>query len=387
MPLSLHRILNNMLVAYCAIAIIYWLPGFSDLRLYKLLLICLISLSTFTLIDFRVNRGIVKALLFGTVLWVFSKLSTFFWSTSSVIIEEIFDFIILLTFIITSSLLATKNIRRDYIINLPTIAISLFTTLHLFGVFFLHFNDYIPIKDGYTTFKEIGFNLSRTGWSSSLSFFVPLFFLRKNKIVAILLLIPVIASQVLCAGRGGLIASIITIYFVLFRSRKWNALLLISVIAGILIYKFSDIIFLSMRMNRLSSGSGDSLNSFSAGRLESYKIGLGMFLDNPVFGLGANNADISSMVSYSVKDIHNVFVKNLVEAGIFGISYIIYALGCIYLLIKKTVRNREVLNYALATLTTGIILMNLEPNSVFGSFQNSIGFWYMPYVIMTYRSE
>ena len=58
-------------------------------------------------------------------------------------------------------------------------------------------------------------------------------------------------------------------------------------------------------------------------------------------------------------------------------------LGYIYLLIRKTVRNREVLNYALAT--TGIILMNLEPNSVFGSFQNSIGFWYMPYVIMTYR--
>jgi hypothetical protein len=249
-----------------------------------------------------------------------------------------------------------------------------------------------------------GFGARRTGWSNGVALYLPLLFimlfyyrnggiLRSALFIAAVLCI--LGAQYTVGGRAGLLASLFAVFVVLFflADKKylygWTALVVIGLFANNVFYGGIDLSSSSeemsshLRADRLDSGvSYETLDSFSAGRLGMLEYAVDKFFENPL-GYGFGNA------IYKGAEIHNVWIRLLVEGGILMLTlfllFVILLIKKIYSGIgrikaaypreyKASPRYNLLLIY-LTLLAQGIIISQFEPNALVGSFQATAVWW------------
>lgn len=371
-----------LLFLYLGLSNIYWLPLTSSISFIKYGLFGLIFamlLLNLKAIKLYLPKGNYS--LFGMVVVLILFTPSILNSREEEPFMIYFDFVSSYLFLWIGYILANNNTQAIIkIIRYSTILLLSFCFVHIEESNFGLFGIQPPLESGsYDNFQDTGFNLSRTGWSNGISLFVPMiFFVFRNRFFVFLGLIIILYSQFLSGGRTGLLTSIIAI-LLLFRLRAniGDFGFILAVLSAFAYYNI-DLIISSLRIERILGNeiNFSTLNSFSANRLAGYQYGFEVWLDNPLFGKGQGNVDISSIAF--VKDIHNFWIKTLAESGIFTffflISFVIYPIYKAWRYLRKY--DDDILLYSLLVLVAGFVQTFFEPNVIFGSFQNSAIWWF-----------
>lgn len=352
---------------YAPISMVYWFPRLGSINTFKLALIAFICLSTFIY-----NAG-TKRTTSGVTAFAFLALLAILPSIGLSPFDDLVDYFtnvgIIAAFCLAVSTFDANDHLYKILTNIISFGVVSFALTHIIGSVFFNLDAYIPINEAYTGFADIGFNLSRTGWSASLGLFVPILFLNRSSRQGLLLVIPLILSQYICGGRGGLVASAAATIIILWRRRE-QALLVSLLFCGLaLIQANYDEFTGAMRLDRLDGGA-NALNSFSAGRIESYVLALEMIQQNWLTGIGYGQMDLSNQIG--CEDVHNAFLLLTAELGLF-VAPLFFGLFILVRPLLKPTRTSDIA--PLAPMVALVLLMSVEPSVLFKSFQNSFGFW------------
>jgi O-antigen ligase len=147
-----------------------------------------------------------------------------------------------------------------------------------------------------------------------------------------------VVAVVLTFSRGGAVALGMTLIVMALRSRH-KVLVIALLIASII-----PVVILagSAYTNRLATVADPMSEGSSASRIYLIKIGLHMWRDYPIFGVGFGRtnqqalmpryyADVVSSKKYAVKVLHNSYIQILVDCGLLGIMiFVLIVYGGIY---------------------------------------------------------
>ena len=359
---------SYLVTLYASLAICYWLPGLHDISFLKLTVIalaCFLIVSTGELS----RLGLQKALSFF-FLALISILPSFFLSGIENITDYVLNVAIICAFYVAST--ATNPSLAVTLSNaLQIIRVSVLSLvgLHIFGSVTGTFDSLMPFVDRYTRFSDIGFNLSRTGWSASLGLMTPIFFINQRTITGLIMVLPILISQIISGGRGGALASVIVVLMTLIQRRQYALLTGGLTISAVLILINAEYLTTHLRVDRISNGT-HSLNDFSSGRIDTYLESIDIFLSNPIFGIGYGNMDLTAQTG--VRLVHNTFMLIISELGIFCLPFFI---GLFRLFKDLTDVGTSHSVKRSVPLAAAFTLMMLEPGILIRSFQNSFGFW------------
>lgn len=154
----------------------------------------------------------------------------------------------------------------------------------------------------------------------------------------------------LTLSRGGWLAGLIPFFaipFILSRKKtmvSWRPLLLV------VLYFLSALPFVIHYRGRFFQPIIDRWNQMRpddysvVGRFEFWGISWRVFLEHPIFGIGFNSfgyyyVHFQTDPQYYTKDPHSIYLRFLVEGGIFGALVIISVLAIVWNLIIKTLRS------------------------------------------------
>lgn len=238
-----------------------------------------------------------------------------------------------------------------------------------------------PWKDPFSKSALGGY---RTGWSNSIFLFMPFLFYayffsgeRKWKTISLLAIIGILSSQILSGGRAGLVGSLFTFLFFT-RFKIQNVVILIIIVVSAYAYlgplTIEEYFRASEDQIEVKEGSS-TLDKISSGRVSVYQLGWKLFKGSPFIGNGFG----ASLYFTDGPDIHNTWLKRLVDGGILFVLPIIFLFISLYnTIIKKTRRyynseNHKVLIRSL--FISSIFISMLEPNYLIGSFQGEAFFW------------
>jgi O-antigen ligase len=199
-------------------------------------------------------------------------------------------------------------------------------------------------------------------------------------------------SQFLCGGRAGLLSSLLCVG--VFAVRKTSVILPLAVIL-LIVYSFlpqelivekfrtaPEIVTRGKNIRFVSEEEYvDGLTSF---RISGYRIGFEIFTQSPIVGWGFGQSDpLSDNLGYG-PDIHNVWLKRLIEGGVILLFVLVYMFFNIYDTITKRIKRIQVENamnynsykYFFYTLFfLGLAISMIEPNYLIGSIQGEATFW------------
>ncbi|MBN1573620.1 MAG: O-antigen ligase family protein [Deltaproteobacteria bacterium] len=217
-----------------------------------------------------------------------------------------------------------------------------------FGLFMMNFNFGFTIMLGALNILSRFFNEKRTGWKIIffLAWAVVLYgylisFLRSS-IIALLLgaIVIVVATVLINRGRGAspsLVKRLLAISLV-------TLIIVPSIFAQVHFFSKRDNIITNKYKERIIRSKVES----DEARIVLYKLGLRIFLDHPLKGIGIGNyktekvkylkdSDVSNIEVIGKLDSHNVFMEILCGAGILGlITYL-------YLMLFPVVRSVKVI--------------------------------------------
>ncbi len=154
----------------------------------------------------------------------------------------------------------------------------------------------------------------------------------------------------LTLSRGGWLAGLIPFFaipFILSRKKSmvsWRPVLLV------VLYFLSALPFVIKYRGRFFQPMIDRFNQMRwddysvIGRFEFWDIAWRVFLKNPIFGIGFNSfgyyyVHYQTDPQYYTKDPHSIYLRFLVEGGLFGAIVIISILALVFRLIVKTLRE------------------------------------------------
>jgi O-antigen ligase len=254
-----------------------------------------------------------------------------------------------------------------------------------------------PVEFHQVTLATSGFGSLRTGWSDGIALFVPLLALvildsKKWKFIVGLtvsvLLLAIIGSQLIVGGRAGLLTSmlimVVLAYYKL--SRVWFVAMMLTIllvgvsVAGVYINQLEE----HLRIDRLfeNKSTFEALDHFSADRLSGYLYAVNAFLERPITGYGFGN------VIYDGREIHNVWLRLLVEAGILLPTVFLYIIANSIKSVKMLMQKNRSSSTSADTVISansgqslslvligGVVISFLEPNVLVGSFQNTAIWW------------
>lgn len=275
------------------------------------------------------------------------------------------------------------------------VGIVCFLSLISYLTGYFDFNPPAPFKD---SFSSTAFGGYRTGWSNSVFLFVPFIIFyslhKEGKLngISILLLLGILSSQFLSGGRAGLLSSLICIAVF---SLKRLAIILPIVMLACIIYFYlpENILTEKFRTDPKIVARGKSLKFMSdeeyvdgltSNRIIGYKIGFELFLGSPLIGYGFGQSDpLSDQMGYS-PDIHNVWLKRMIEGGLLLFFILASIFYNAHKHIKKKLKNlntphteREyVFWFFFRTLFyLALAISMVEPNYLIGSIQGEAIFW------------
>ncbi len=243
-----------------------------------------------------------------------------------------------------------------------------------------------------------GFAGLRTGWSNGVALFTPVLAARvlavehnsRVRFLSALALAAIVASQVVVAGRAGLLASLVGVGIVASqrRHRKWLLLYLgtLALVATLM----TGYLYSHMRLEYLSHGGGliARLNKASSGRLDVDLRALQLAAKRPFTGYGFGT------INFSGHQIHNLWLRLLVDGGValpLGFTLIVLTIFRRMAAVRGAYRRalrragnggRRLLQqtedrYFLyrAVLFAGLLIALFEPEYLLGAFQNSALWW------------
>lgn len=233
--------------------------------------------------------------------------------------------------------------------------------------------------DGSMRLHKVGFSTTRTGWSSGLAccalFMTWQFIITKHKIryLYMLAFAAIVFSQLASGGRGGLLASLVGATCLFLYYGKWHYVAIALLVAVIFVSFNQEMLTTHLRFNRLGDGGGD----FTSGRADHYLLALEV-INNPLdlfLGLGPHGYKAYFAVQSISNEIHNVWMRLLVEYGLFLPLFILAYVG--YTIINFYFLNRRKKHSigALFILIFGLIPTMVEPNAIVFSYQNYLIWW------------
>jgi O-antigen ligase len=142
----------------------------------------------------------------------------------------------------------------------------------------------------------------------------------KRKLIFILMILTLVFAVLITYSRGGILGlgfSALAIWYFDNEKRKKNLMLIIMGII-LCITMFPDVI---ERMATMIEPEKDTVGSAQA-RMRVLNIGIQIFLENPVFGVGVNNFPIAEGMTHQTglwAAPHNSFIQIASETGILGL--------------------------------------------------------------------
>jgi len=234
--------------------------------------------------------------------------------------------------------------------------------------------------DGSMRLHKVGFSTTRTGWSSGLAccavFMTWLFLItsHKKRYIYLLTFFCIVFSQLASGGRGGLLASLFGALLLYVYYGKLHYVIGIALIGAVFASMNMDMLTTHLRFDRLSDSSGAD---FTSGRLDHFLLALEV-IKNPIdliFGLGPHGYKEYFTLQSISNEIHNVWMRLLVEYGLllpsFILSYFFYSMVNFYLVNRHDKKSIG----ALAVLISGFIPTMVEPNAIVFSYQNYLIWW------------
>jgi len=179
------------------------------------------------------------------------------------------------------------------------------------------------------------------------------------------------SNQVLTAGRTGMLASMAPVFILGVLSKRVKVLIFVFFAVFVVsIYAIKNLE--GLRLDKGGIDSIESLDELSTGRVGDYIIAGKIILESPFTGQGFN--DLAHGGEYASP--HNVFIRLTAIGGVFlGGS----ALGLVFLGLfsgYNKFRSSPVRQAAFLTLVSGFFVAMLEPQFIFGNFNNSIFWWF-----------
>ena len=386
-----------LLGLYFGLAPVYWLPGISisSLRAVKFVLIAL-GLSVVYSKSMLLSKPIFPSGMVGPLGLMFLLISAFpaflLAPTNSIILSNLLEYF--MGFIVLWCFYLIQKHEGD---NFILYKISVFLILIFSVLTVVNFMTGIPKLYAPVEFIEkplwvAGFGAGRTGWSNGITYYavISLCFAftssRKSvRFVYLAAFMGIFLSQLIAAGRAGILVSIVAPILFLILLKKWRLVLVMSLVLIVLVVYAGGMLTDSLRFNRLltSEVTMKQIDHFSAGRISGYLFAIDLATKEPLFGYGFGHEKVKYETQFeSGKEIHNLWLKLLVEGGIFlPLSFLMFSS---YVLIKI---NRNV-KYLLITsannvefvalycvFISGIIISMFEPNALIGSLQVSAIWW------------
>ncbi len=393
------------LMLYLCIAPIYWMPGIS----YTLIKYAKIGLAVFTLFLFFFNHTYIQkkqvtfpvALSVPLILIILLAIPYFLISVSNgKDFFQVFFYYVNFPFGFLTAILAYNSydeIAKHYtFFKVPYIFILLLCTLPILN-FFTGFPDWISpftLESGHImdVFWSTGFNASRTGWSGSLVAFIPFSFLFfKNKqqgkypssyiIYLLLLIASIFGAQVVSLGRGGMLASLITIFILSYVYFGLKSLGYYFLGITILVLTFLEEIFIALRIFDFN-GNVQSLDEVSSVRNQMNREAPDLIAQKPLWGWGYKGSEdalfLKGGIEYDGLEIHNTYLNIAVDNGLLmGLMIVTLALFSIYISVitlrKKNIPRLIHANSCL--IISGLIVAMFEPHAIFSSFQQMPLWW------------
>ncbi|MBU4259809.1 MAG: hypothetical protein KKB23_04405 [Proteobacteria bacterium] len=242
-----------------------------------------------------------------------------------------------------------------------------------------------------------GFGSLRTGWSNASALFVPVlaaYFLDVYKrsaavrIGALLALVSIVGSQLVVAGKAGILASLISIPMMLMMIPERRKLLVVYLVIVVLAsVGLAGYMYKSMSLEQVQQQKQamNKLDKFSAGRVSSDLKALELAADRPFQGYGFGN------FTFKGTAIHNLWIRLLVDSGLFLplilclIVFVIFRIlwrnrleYCSSLTFRTSDEERRptlIYYYGSNVIMLGILISMLEPSFILGAFQPSAVWW------------
>ena len=377
-----------LLALYIFLAPINWVPfvSVSNLSLFKTVIFALLFISAVNIL--RIEFPSVFTSIFGLLL-ILMTASLGLVSASAPIFESLKDIILpfLTIWIIYNLKLTEAELIRAFLVGITGIAIvcTLSIISNVTGIF-----NFISPAPWFDDFGHGALGGYRTGWANSLFLFVPLLLYYANvkgkfPFFVIFSLLAICGSQYISGGRAGFFASVATI--LLYSLRNSKSLVLVLLTAYLIVTFIPQETFLKQfRAENISSRyfNQEDVDRISSGRYEGYKVGVELFLARPLYGYGFGKSDDLSDLKGYMPEIHNTWLKRLIDGGlVFTIPQFLFLFHCFYMIRKRVIqmklkdRKRYVVTYIFfASLFFSALLITLvEPNYLLGSFQGEAFFW------------
>lgn len=258
--------------------------------------------------------------------------------------------------------------------------------------------DFVPPGPFQDNFSTTGFGGYRTGWSNSIFLFVPLIIfyniLRYGKLnwVSIGLLFGIMASQFLSGGRAGLICSMVCI--AAFSARRVAIIIPIAILTVVSYYYLPENVIteklrtapeiVARGRNVKFISEDEYLDGLTSYRIVGYRIGIELFSRAPFIGFGFGQSDpLSDKMGYG-PDIHNVWLKRMIEGGLLLLFLVVFLFYNVYKRIRTSLQHiqlafqerKYVFRVFFQTLYfLGLTISMVEPNYLIGSIQGEAIFW------------
>ena len=381
-----NRFFKWVLGIYLVIAPINWLPGIS-LTNYNILKTNVFILLVLILLKDQVKKPTSFISIKGFIIILLSAVFAFFNAVdASAMYSAIKDItipflLIIIIYNYRGSGLELLNIFK-WVVMISIFISLLIVFSNLTGSF-----DLMSPDPWDNLFSNSGLGGYRTGWSNSLFLVVPFILYYSKRVYGRYITLwstigvfVIMAAQFISGGRAGLLASFSSI--ILFATSDIRLLILYAVLMYFAFdYLQSDYVYKQLRLEKnksIVSYNEQDVDETSSYRMGGYIVGLELFKSKPVLGYGFGQADVLTDKFGYHSDIHNVWLKRMVEGGVLFVgSLIFFFLHFSKQIVKINKSTPSNVSFYKALVIPALLISFLEPNYMIGSVQGEAFFWVM----------
>lgn len=322
-----ERILIILLPLLIALGPVFWFPIIGKVIIIKAALTIIVSIVFFSNKKNKLFNVNLSLLLLIFILYFFA-INNYNATFYQIIVNVYFDLLIAWLLFSIGQSVDSFFFRKIIVISLFIVVIYcivFFRVVYSNGILYFPL-EYAPtLSNGIIAmipFSESGWGFGRTQWSTCLSVFIPCIFFLKDKLKLFLCCFAIIfAVQLISSGRGGILASLLSVSFLSYYQSKNKCLFFFFFSMALFVFTlffhyFSDFYRLS----------GDNLTEITAYRNLQWEV-LPQVIENlPFWGFGDFGGS-SILEGYGVNELfHNSFIRIILGYGFAGICETIIVL-------------------------------------------------------------
>lgn len=384
MTFSLEKLKLWQISILGAVGPVYWLPGVSpaNLAIFKTVLITLIAVTCCMSQLRRIKK--IDLMILCMLLTIFCL--------GGVVNGDIANLSLLFSVAIFIFFYAASPIRDYEAIRFVVArAVPIFSIFPLLITYdFLLSSAFLNPFYEYSVFLySSGFQGGRTGWAFWSNIFLALTLTahsmsrdRISSFIFLLIALLIFSSIFLVGSRGGILTAFallfayITYILMYFKYNLVSFLILFTISIPFLfillnILTSGDLDFERLRLIQMASNNNnEEFLFFDAARQDAISV-INTLIEGGIF-LGQGQIDLRNF-GFEYERIHNVWLRILVESGIFMVALIlIFSIFRVHRLVGFSKRYSNSFFLIIIPVLIGSLV---EPTVVFGNFQASLFFW------------